>query len=413
MAAPMQHEDLAKLKVFIEFVVANPTVLNLPHLQFVKLFVEKFGGTVPPGEFNEDSAGGKCPFGGDAGAKAKVPASGAADSADANAPVDSEDEESLSDPESDVELDMEGVIEADHDPAQPMGDSNKEPTEEEVDQASDLRAQAASAYGQQKFDEAIAFYTKAIELNPGNALFHAKRGQAFLKLKKPNACIRDCDKALELNCDSAAAYKFRGRARRLLGDFELAAKDLRQACKLDFDEETDEWLKEVTPNAKKIEQHRVKQERRKAERKIKERQRAQRRARKEQEKQNASSGGSNGGFPGGSSGFPGGVPGGFPGGAPGGFPGGFPGGLPGNVDMTDLLGAMKDPEVAAAMQDILANPANITKYVSNPKIFNLIKKFVPGGDVGAAFGQAGEKAGESSEPKTKKGFADFVDDGLD
>lgn len=24
--------------------------------------------------------------------------------------------------------------------------------------------------------------------------------------------------------------------------------DLRQACKIDFDEQTDEWLKEVTPN---------------------------------------------------------------------------------------------------------------------------------------------------------------------
>lgn len=27
-----------------------------------------------------------------------------------------------------------------------------------------------------------------------------------------------------------------------------AAKDLRLACKIDFDEQADEWLKEVTPN---------------------------------------------------------------------------------------------------------------------------------------------------------------------
>ena len=27
-----------------------------------------------------------------------------------------------------------------------------------------------------------------------------------------------------------------------------AAKDLRLACKIDFDEVADEWLKEVTPN---------------------------------------------------------------------------------------------------------------------------------------------------------------------
>ena len=39
---------------------------------------------------------------------------------------------------------------------------------------------------------------------------------------------------------------------RLLGNFVLAAKDLRMACKLDFDEVADEWLKEVTPNVSTI-----------------------------------------------------------------------------------------------------------------------------------------------------------------
>lgn len=85
---------------------------------------------------------------------------------------------------------------------------------------------------------------------------------------KPNACIRDCNRALELNPDSAAAYKFRGRAQRLLGNWEESAKDLRQACKLDYDEEADEWLKEVSPNAKKLVQHKIKWDRKKAEREL-------------------------------------------------------------------------------------------------------------------------------------------------
>jgi len=69
-----------------------------------------------------------------------------------------------------------------------------------------------------------------------------------LKLNKPNACIRDCSRALQINPDNAAAYKFRGRAHRLLGHWEEAAQDLRNACKIDFDEQADEWLREVTPN---------------------------------------------------------------------------------------------------------------------------------------------------------------------
>lgn len=39
---------------------------------------------------------------------------------------------------------------------------------------------------------------------------------------------------------------------RLLGNFVEAAKDLRLACKIDFDEQADEWLKEVTPNVSQI-----------------------------------------------------------------------------------------------------------------------------------------------------------------
>ena len=39
---------------------------------------------------------------------------------------------------------------------------------------------------------------------------------------------------------------------RLLGNFEEAAQDLRLACKIDFDEVADEWLKEVTPNVSPI-----------------------------------------------------------------------------------------------------------------------------------------------------------------
>lgn len=84
--------------------------------------------------------------------------------------------------------------------------------------------------------------------SPGSALLYAKRGQANLQLSKPHACIRDCSVALQINPDSAAAYKFRGRAHRLLGHWAEAAQDLRNACKIDFDEQADEWLKEVTPN---------------------------------------------------------------------------------------------------------------------------------------------------------------------
>lgn len=256
-----------------------------------------------------------------------------------------------SDPESDVDIDNEGCVEPDTDAPQPMGDSSKEPTDEERDQAGDLRSEAARHYSEQQYQDAVNSYEKAIALNPTNALFYAKRGQAYLKLNKPNACIRDCDRALELNCDSAAAYKFRGRAQRLLGNWESAAKDLRQAVKIDFDEEADEWLKEVQPNARKLEAHQIKQQRKKAEKADRERRERVQRAQeankkaaeeqqhKQQQQHEFEAGGADDDF-----------------------------------SQADLLNAFKDPELAAAFQDIVSNPANIAKYQSNPKVMALISK---------------------------------------
>lgn len=52
-----------------------------------------------------------------------------------------------SDPESDIELELlDTVLESDEADAQEMGDEDKEPSEEDMDQAGDLRAKAAKAY---------------------------------------------------------------------------------------------------------------------------------------------------------------------------------------------------------------------------------------------------------------------------
>lgn len=51
MACPISQEDIAKLKMFISFASAEPSILNLPQLEFFKNFVEKLGGKVPEGNF--------------------------------------------------------------------------------------------------------------------------------------------------------------------------------------------------------------------------------------------------------------------------------------------------------------------------------------------------------------------------
>ncbi|EJW77024.1 TPR Domain containing protein, partial [Wuchereria bancrofti] len=114
-----------------------------------------------------------------------------------------------------AELDMSGVIKGEEDKLFPMGDDNKEITEDDMEK------------------EAVLHFTSAIELNSRLAVLHAKRANALLKLNKPNGAIPDCDKAVSLNANSAQGHKFRGRAHRLLGNFVEVHRDLAMACKLD------------------------------------------------------------------------------------------------------------------------------------------------------------------------------------
>ncbi|KAJ8936721.1 hypothetical protein NQ318_007080 [Aromia moschata] len=338
MSCPINKDALDKLRQFIDVCKSNSSILHLPDLKFFKDYIESLGGTVP--DLHKMSSGPKVE--------------------PKEEPEETVEKPLESDPESELEFDMTGCVEPDKlDDNQKMGDSSKEVPDEDADKADEKRIEAMSQLAEGNIEKAIELFTEAIELNPHSALIFAKRGQAYLKLTKPNACIRDCTRALEINCDSAAAYKFRGRAYRLLGEWELAAKDLRQACNIDFDEQTDEWLKEVTPNAKKIEEHLIKKERKKKDKEEREKLDRIRKAREAhsraaQEKQED--------IPMNSEEAPTGA------------------GMPGMGDFYKLLQdpeimtAFQDPEVAQAFQDISVNPGNFVKYQSNPKIMGLITK---------------------------------------
>jgi len=373
----MDQTKINDLKVFVEAAKANPALLDLPELQFYRDYLKSLGASLPSAPRKESPKREFSP-----------------------PPSEPEPQAPEESPESDLELDNEGVIEGDKDAPQEMGDYNMQVTEEQMDQANDKRGEAMSSISNGDIDQAIALFTEAITLNPQSSPLYAKRASLYLKQMKPNAAIRDCNRAILLNPDSPAAYKWRGKANRLLGDWEAAAKDLETACKIDYDEDASDELKQVKPKANRIREHKRKQERKKEARELFERKERVRKAREAQDKARKEQDewekkfpggfqgmpGGMGGMPGGMGGMPGGM-GGMPGGmggmpGEGGMPGGM-GGMPGGAGMPDitsllgdpeLLNAFKDPEVSAAFQDIMMNPANISKYQNNPKVSKLIEK---------------------------------------
>ncbi|ELW64446.1 Hsc70-interacting protein [Tupaia chinensis] len=331
----MDPRKVSELRAFVKMCKQDPTVLHTEEMRFLREWVESMGGKVPP-----------------ATQKAKSEEHIKEEKTDSKKAEENIKTEEPSSEESDLEIDNEGVIEPDTDAPQEMGDENVEITEEMMDQANDKKVAAIEALN----DEAI-------KLNPRLAILYAKRASVFVKLQKPNAAIRDCNRAIEINPDSAQPYKWRGKAHRLLGHWEEAAHDLALACKLDYDEDASAMLKEVQPRAQKIAEHRRKYERKREEREIKERIERVKKAREEHERAQRVA---------------------------------FLGEClvifleeclewegvclewqesPNEIlSDPEVLAAMQDPEVMVAFQDVAQNPANMSKYQSNPKVMNLISK---------------------------------------
>ncbi|XP_018617097.1 hsc70-interacting protein-like [Scleropages formosus] len=345
----MDFRKVVELKAFVQLCCDNPSVLHLPELSFFRDWLQGMGATIPPPAQKEEAP--------------TSPKEEEASSSAAPEPPLLESEES------ELEIDMDGVIEPDNDEPQEIGEPEDiEVTEEMMDKANEKKMEAIVALGEGELDKALALFTEAIKLNPRLAILFAKRASVYIQMQKPNAAIRDCNRAIAINPDSAQPYKWRGKAHRLLGHWEEASKDLAMACKLDYDEDTSAILKEVQPKANKIIEHRRKYERKREEREIREKKERVKKAREEherarqEEEARQQARGAHGGFPGGAGAFPGGAP---------------PFGMPGLGDLfndPEVLTALKDPEVMAAFQDVAQNPANIAKYQNNPKIMALINQ---------------------------------------
>ncbi|CAF4234796.1 unnamed protein product, partial [Adineta steineri] len=279
-------------------------------------------------------------------------------------------------------LDKTGVIEGDNDAPQSMGDPNVEVTDAMSEQADTKRSEAQAKLSEGALEEAITLFTQAIENNPQSAILYAKRAQCYIKLQKPNAAIRDCNRALEINENSQQALKWRGKAHRMLGNWEAAYKDFCKAQLSDFDEDVQTWCKEVEANAKKVTEHKRKYERRRETKdadakreRIRKAQEACAKAQQEEnerrarEQQSRSAGGHQ------FSDFPG--------------MGGEAdlGGLGAMMNDPEIMEALQDPDVQKAFAEVSSDPSKLAAHQSNPKVRKVMEKLA--GKFGGAGGPMG------------------------
>ena len=83
-----------------------------------------------------------------------------------------------------------------------------------------------------QYDRAIAYFNKAIEINPKYADAYNNRGNAYAKKGQYDKAIADYNKAIEINPRFAAAYNNRGNAYMGNGQYDKAISDYNKAIEI-------------------------------------------------------------------------------------------------------------------------------------------------------------------------------------
>ncbi len=99
--------------------------------------------------------------------------------------------------------------------------------------AEDYFNEANEKFEEEDYYNAIADYTKAIELHPKFAISYNNRGLAKYKLQDNTGAIADYNKAIELDPQDACVYINRGNAKEDLQDYIGAIADYTKAIELD------------------------------------------------------------------------------------------------------------------------------------------------------------------------------------
>jgi tetratricopeptide (TPR) repeat protein len=90
-----------------------------------------------------------------------------------------------------------------------------------------------------RYEEALADFGKAIELDPSYHWAIASRGQTYLQMGRYEQALADLDKAIELDPSSGWVIAHRGEIYLQMGGHEQALADLDKAIELD---PSNDWI---------------------------------------------------------------------------------------------------------------------------------------------------------------------------
>ncbi|XP_051967866.1 small glutamine-rich tetratricopeptide repeat-containing protein alpha-like [Xyrauchen texanus] len=112
------------------------------------------------------------------------------------------------------------------------------PTEEQLAEAERLKTDGNDHMKVENFSAAVEFYSKAIQLNPQNAVYYCNRAAAYSKLGNYAGAVQDCECAIGIDPNYSKAYGRMGLALSSLNKYTEAVSYYNKALELDPDNDT-------------------------------------------------------------------------------------------------------------------------------------------------------------------------------
>jgi len=220
---------------------------------------------------------------------------------------------------------------------------SKEVTEAQKKEAESLKSQGNAAMAKRDYPTAIDFYSKALAIIPGNAIFLSNRAAAYSASKDHESARADAEAAVASDPKYTKGWSRLGLARFALGDAKGSLEAYEQGIKYEGNGGSDAMKKGFETAKQRVAELEADGS--------------------DDDDQDIARG--------------------APGGGAGGMPdlasmfGGGGGGMP------DLSSIMSNPMFANMAQSLMSNPEMMNNIMSNPKIAEMASQFGGGGAGGA------------------------------
>ncbi|XP_016324053.1 small glutamine-rich tetratricopeptide repeat-containing protein alpha isoform X1 [Sinocyclocheilus anshuiensis] len=123
-------------------------------------------------------------------------------------------------------------------PQNKTNSSSGSPSEEQLAEAEHLKTDGNDQMKVENFSAAVVFYSKAIQLNPQNAVYYCNRAAAYSKLGNYAGAVQDCEQAIGIDPNYSKAYGRMGLALASLNKYSEAVSYYKKALELDPDNDT-------------------------------------------------------------------------------------------------------------------------------------------------------------------------------